>query len=172
MRRRDLLILGGVGVLAAAAGALLGPILSQSQAGAEDLGSATYPDLSGVPRRISELNARVLVCNFWATWCEPCREEVPLLIKIREKYAHKSVEVVGIGIDRAAKMRQFATEFQVPYPLLVADPRATELMRKLGNDAGALPFTVVRDRAGRIGYRHLGLLKEPALAGAIEAMLR
>src|SRR2546421_11679633 len=141
MRRRDLLILGGVGALAAAAGALLGPIMSQSQAGAADLGLATYPDLSGVARRISDLNASVVVCNFWATWCEPCREEVPLLVKIRQKYAANGVEIVGIGIDHAAKMRQFAMEFKIPYPLLVGGPAATGLMRKLGNDAGALPFT-------------------------------
>ena len=169
--RREALTMAAVAVAAAAAGALVGPLALQSQSGAAKLLSAVFPNLSGAPKRISDWRGSVLVCNFWATWCAPCREEVPLLVALRENYAAKGVEVVGIGIDNAAKIRQFSEDYRVTYPLLVADATAMELMRDLGNDAGGLPFTVVYDRQGAIGYRRLGLLREADLKRAIDGML-
>ena len=169
--RREALIVGAVGIAAAAAGVLVGPLALQSQSGAARLLSAGYPDLSGKQVRIGEWPG-VLVCNFWATWCEPCRAEVPLLLKLRRAYSGKGLEVVGIGIDNAAKMRQFAKDYGVDYPLLVADASAVDLMRDLGNPSGALPFTAVKDARGTIAYRHLGLLKEPDITQVIEGILR
>lgn len=169
--RREVLIVGAVGLAAAAAGALVGPLALQSQSGASDLLSAVYPDISGQRRPLAAWRGTVLVVNFWATWCAPCREEVPLLTALRQKYAAKGFEVVGIGIDNGAKIAQFSKEFRIPYPLLVADGSGVDLMRKLGNPSGALPFTVVQDRKGSIAYRRLGLLKGPEFQGVIEAML-
>ena len=172
MQRRDALILAGVGLAAAAAGVLLGPLILQSETGAAALHAASYPDTSGAIRPIDSWKGRVLECNFWATWCAPCREEMPLLVEMREKYAGNGVEIVGIGIDNAAKIRQFADEFRISYPLLVADSGGIDLMRKLGNRDGALPFTVVLDRHGAIAYRHLGLLKRGELEAALNAVVR
>jgi thiol-disulfide isomerase/thioredoxin len=169
--RREVLIVGAVGLAAAAAGTLFGPLALQSQSGAADLLSASYPDLSGRPRPIAAWRGTVLVCNFWATWCAPCREEVPLLMDARRKFAANGVEIVGIGIDHAANISQFVVEFKVPYPLLVADMAAIELMRKLGNKSGALPFTVIQNRAGAIAFRRLGILKQPELDQALDAIL-
>ena len=169
--RRETLVLGAVGLAAAAAGALVGPLALQSESGAADLLSARYPDITGKPRRILEWQGSVLVCNFWATWCEPCRQEVPLLLESRRKFLSRGVEVVGIGIDHAAKIIEFVKEFSIDYPVLIADPSAIELMRKLGNRAGGLPYTVIIGRAGAIGYRRLGLLKQPDLDKAVAEML-
>ena len=102
MQRRDALLLAGVGLAAAAAGVLVGPLVLQSRTGAAELQAASYPDISGAMRPIDGWKGLVLVCNFWATWCEPCREEVPLLQEIRQKYTGKGLEVVGIGIDNAS----------------------------------------------------------------------
>src|SRR5438105_15881432 len=115
-RRRDVLLLGAVGLAATAAGTVLGPVVLQSQSGAADLASAAYPDPSGRVWRLATWHGKVLICNFWATWCEPCRVEIPLLVSIRGRYASKGGEVVGIGIDQAIKIRRFANEFSVPYP--------------------------------------------------------
>lgn len=169
--RREILILGGVGVAAALIGAIVGPLVLQSESGAAELLSARYPDVTGKPRQLLEWRGKVIVCNFWATWCLPCREEVPLLVATRARYAPKGVEVVGIGIDNGDKIRQFVKDFGVDYPVLIADASSMDLMRKLGNQAGALPYTVVVDPRGAISYRRLGILRATDLQSVLERML-
>ena len=170
--RRDALIVGAVALAAAGAGGLAGALLLQSRSGAAALLSATYPDLTGRPRRLLEWQGRALLVNFWATWCAPCREEMPMLAEIRQIYAAKGAEFVGIGIDPAAKIAEFAKTYPVGYPLLVADAGAIELMRSLGNAAGGLPFTVVLDRQGAVGYRRLGPLSRPVVEQVLNSMLQ
>ena len=170
-RRREVLIFGAVGAAAAAAGVFFGPLALQSNDGAAELLASVYPDASGIPVAMKGWEGRVVVVNFWATWCEPCREEIPMLVGLRKKYAGNGAEVVGISIDQAAKVQQFAKSFGVTYPLLIAEGGGLDTMRKLGNKAGALPFTVVLDRTGMVAYRKLGLLRleelEPVLAGLL-----
>ncbi|HEX2567400.1 MAG TPA: TlpA disulfide reductase family protein [Burkholderiales bacterium] len=172
MRRREALILGAVGLGAAALGAVLAPVTLQRRRGEAALASARFSDLAGNTRLLADWHAPALVCNFWATWCEPCREEIPLLIGIRQKYGQNRVEVVGIGIDHADKMQQFANQYRIPYPLLSGQAGGPELMGELGNDAGALPFTIVRDMKGAIRYRHLGRLREGQLEPVLEGILQ
>jgi thiol-disulfide isomerase/thioredoxin len=166
--RREVLILGAAGIAAAAAGFLAGPLLLWEKGRGDDaLRSATLVDLAGKPRPVAEWDGQVLVWNFWATWCAPCREEVPLLIAVREKYKASGVEIIGIAIDNAAKVREFSLSFGISYPLLLAGTDGLELMRKLGNSAGGLPYTVVVDRQGKVVHRKLGALK----AGDLDAIL-
>jgi peroxiredoxin len=170
--RREALILGAVGAAAAGAGLFAGALLLQSRSGASALLSAAYPDLNGRSRRLLDWKGQVLLCNFWATWCAPCQQEMPMLSQLRQIYEPKGFEVVGIGIDSAAKIREFSKTNPVSYPLLVADAGAIDLMRSLGNAAGALPFTVVLDQAGTIAYRRLGLLERQDLEKALVGFLR
>lgn len=93
------------------------------------------------------------------------------MVELRQKYVAKSVEIVGIGIDRVDKMRLFAKDFRIPYPLLIGEPGGMELMSALGNDAGALPFTVVRDGKGAIRFRHLGRLRRGDLEPVLDGIL-
>jgi peroxiredoxin len=169
--RREVLTLCGVAVGASALGILVRPFFSQSQTGAAELRAANFPDQEGNSRRIVEWQGRVLLCNFWATWCEPCREEIPMLLRLRQKHAANGLEIVGISIDQAAKVKHFSASYQVSYPLLIADASALDLMRHLGNQAGALPFTVVLDRQGAIAYRKLGLLKAAELEPVLTALM-
>ena len=168
--RREALILGAAGVAAAAAGFLVGPILLRSMkaegggesgeggnaGGNAELRSATFADLSGKWRKLDEWQGKILVCNFWATWCAPCREEIPLLMAAREKYASAGVEIVGIAIDNALKVRDYTASLKISYPILLAEAKGLDLMRGLGNSAGGLPYTVVADRRGGVVHRKLG----------------
>ncbi len=163
LRRRELLVLGGTGLAAAGAGALVGVLALQSRSGAAELLAARFEDLEGRGRRLIDWQGRALLCNFWATWCAPCREEVPLLIAAKQQQPANGAEIVGIGIDSADKIREFAANFKINYPLLVADATAINLLRQLGNSAGALPFTVLIDRSGALAYRHLGVLSRQDL---------
>lgn len=175
--RREVLILGAAGVAAAAAGFLLGPLAlrtadgdgSGEGTGAADIAlrSATLVDLAGQARKLSEWRGRILVCNFWATWCTPCREEIPLLMAARTKYASSGIEIVGIAIDNAVNVRQFSTSFEISYPILLAEANGLDLMRKLGNTTGGLPYTVVTDRQGSVVRRKLGAFKH----GDLDAIL-
>jgi thiol-disulfide isomerase/thioredoxin len=164
--RRDSLILGAAGLAAAAAGFLVGPILLRSTdgqgageggAGAEAaMRTASLVDLTGKPVQLAQWLDRILVCNFWATWCAPCREEIPLLMAARAKYAPNGVETVGIAIDNGAKVRDYASSLNISYPIFLAEANGLELMRKLGNSSGGLPFTVITNRQGRVAHRKLG----------------
>lgn len=148
---------------------MVGAMLTQSASGAAKLLSASFPDLSGRVRRLSEWQGRVALFNFWATWCAPCREEMPLLDAAGRKFG---IPVVGIGIDQVDKIRQFAANVSVRYEVLVAGQEGIQLMRDLGNPAGGLPFTLALDRRGRIAGRKLGALSEAELEGMLKPLLR
>lgn len=179
--RREALILGAAGVAAAAAGFLVGPVLLQSASGGRGEGpgpedavlrSAKLFDLSGKPRQLAEWLDQPLVCNFWATWCAPCREEIPLLMSARQKYRETGLEIVGIAIDKAAKVGEFAASLKISYPILLAEADGLDLMRQLGNSSGGLPYTVVTDRRGSVVYRKLGAMKQADLDGILGTFSR
>lgn len=171
MNRREALIVGGVAVAAAAAGAVVGTLGLQSRSGAADLLGHRFLDLEGRPRRLIDWRGQVLAVNFWATWCAPCREEMPILEAAHQRYRDRGASVVGIGIDSASKMRDFAANVRVSYPLLVGDASTLDLMRAAGNPTGGLPFTVFLDRAGAIAQRKIGALHAEDLAKALEPLL-
>jgi thiol-disulfide isomerase/thioredoxin len=172
MDRRDALILGGAGFAAAAAGAVVGALALQSGSGAAGLLAAEFHDLDGRPRRLLEWKGKALLCNFWATWCEPCREEIPLLVAAKQKLPVSEVELVGIGIDSEAKIREFAKTYKMNYPILIADATAIGLLRGLGNRAGALPYTLLLDPSGAVSWRHLGPLTEAHLRQVLASFYR
>jgi thiol-disulfide isomerase/thioredoxin len=172
--RREALLLGLAGIAAAAGGFLVGPALLQPGRDREEefLRSASFPDLENRTRRLSEWRGKVLVCNFWATWCAPCREEIPMLVAAKRKYGPRGVEIVGIAIDNGAKVRQFSASFGISYPILLAEASGLELMRQLGNSGGGLPYTVIADREGALVHRKLGALKTAELDAWLEPLAR
>jgi peroxiredoxin len=170
MGRRDALTLAGAGIAAAVAGALAGAFVLQARSGAAELLGATFRNLDGEPRRLLDWQGRALLCNFWATWCAPCREEVPLLVAAKEKLPLYGTEIVGIGIDSAANIREFATKYRINYPLLVGEAAALTLLRSLGNRTGGLPYTVGLDRYGAITERRLGALQEMELRQVLASL--
>jgi thiol-disulfide isomerase/thioredoxin len=131
----------------------------------------SFPDLSGKSQAMSQWSGKVLVLNFWATWCAPCREEIPALMNVQHKYASRGVKIVGIAVDNVAKVRDYADKMSIDYVLLIAGIEALDLSKDLGNGTGVLPFTVVLDRSGRVAYSHAGALTEVLLGPILTPLL-
>jgi len=137
----------------------------------KDLHQLSLPDLAGKPQSLGQWQSRILLVNFWATWCEPCREEIPILVKMQTTYAGKGLQIVGISVDSVDKVVDFSLKFKINYPLLIAGYEAIELLRDLGNKSGSLPYTVILSRNGAILDAHLGGLTEPELEKLISKAL-
>ena len=127
--------------------------------------------LDGKPQTLLQYQGKVLVINFWATWCAPCREEIPALKKIQSKHAANGVEIVGIAIDNASKVKQYAEEMNIAYALLIGGVETLSVAKDLGNQGGVLPFTVVLDRAGTVAFTHAGALTEASLGAVLRPLL-
>ena len=107
---------------------------------------------------MSEWDGKVLVVNFWATWCPPCRKEIPEFIALQKEYGPRGLQFVGLALDDADRVRNFAATMKVNYPLLVGDDPVYAAASAYGNKAGVLPFTAIIDRQGRVIYTHAGEL--------------
>ena len=131
----------------------------------------SLPDTKGVEQPLAQWKGKVVVVNFWATWCVPCREEMPQFVRVQREFGGRGVQFVGIAIDQPDKIDAFAAELQLNYPALVGGYGAIELSKAMGNRVGALPFTVVIDRAGRVVQTQLGPLKESNLRSILAQLL-
>ena len=122
-----------------------------------------FPDAEGHEQPLSQWRGQVVVLNFWASWCAPCREEIPDFIALRTQHRANGVEFVGIAIDTSSNVAQFLQRLPVNYPILIGEGAAHNLARRLGNPSGALPYTIVLDRDGQVVLRHLGRLPRATL---------
>ena len=130
----------------------------------------TIPDMAGKPHQLREANGHERLFNFWATWCEPCRREIPLLNGLQQQYSAEGLQVVGIAIDERAAVQQFLKKTPMHYQLLVGEEGGYEAAQKFGM-ALALPFSVFADADNRIIAVKLGELHGDE-AAAIFANMR
>ena len=137
----------------------------------EQIYAARLADLTGGAQTLGQWQGQVLVVNFWATWCAPCREEIPGFVRMQERYGPRGLQFVGIAIDQPDKVAEFSREFHINYPLLVGGLETMELMRQAGNRAGVLPYTLVIARDGKLVSREPGGLKEARLERIIQPLL-
>ena len=156
--RREIIAFLGVGAAAGIAGWLLSTRGALPLGSAQELRSTQFTDLEGKARSLAEWEGRVRVVNFWATWCAPCREEIPMLVSLRDHLLASGVEFIGIAIDQAPKVAEFVRTARISYPILMAGAATFDLVRALGNPSGGLPFTVVLDKKGGVAHRNLGLV--------------
>lgn len=168
-------LLAGVAGLALAAGFAAATWLGQpgpSQPGAaESLLTVQLPDLQNRPQTLARHQGKVLVVNFWATWCPPCREEIPVFIEAQAKYGAKGLQFVGIALDNPQKVAAFAQEFGINYPVLTGGAEETEILRRLGNPGGGLPYTLVYGRNGQLLEKIIGGLDRARLEGLIQPLI-
>ena len=141
-----------------------------STAIAERVITARLTDLKGGPATLERWRGRVLVVNFWATWCAPCREEIPVFVRLQERHGGRGLQFVGIALDQPDKVAEFAHEFRINYPLLMGGLDTMELLRHAGNRAGVLPYTLIIDRRGNLVSREPGGIKEARLEGLIHPL--
>lgn len=133
--------------------------------------ATAYPDLDGRPTALSRWRGQVVAVNFWASWCPPCREEIPAFARVHEALRGRGFTVVGIAVEDAAPARAFAEQAGIPYPVLAGGFAALDEVRRLGNPGGGLPYTVILDRDGKVVSRHLGGLDEARLRRTVEPFL-
>ena len=140
--------------------------------GAATLLQLTLRDLTGEPQALSQWSNRLLLVNFWATWCAPCREEIPVLVRAQAAFSAKNLQTVGIAIDSAHEVSQFSTKYGINYPVLISGLESIDITRQLGNRAGALPFTVLISAKGELLLTHLGALTDRSIAATLQPHLR
>lgn len=134
---------------------------------ADALFASSFKDTSGTLQKFDDLKGKVAIVYFWATWCEPCLAEAPHLLALYESFKDKGLEVVGIAMDNADKVREFATKSKLTFKVVYGGREAMQLNKDLGNSLGAIPFMVVIDRDGKIVER----IKGEAKAGRIEGLI-
>lgn len=125
--------------------------------------SARFEDGEGASRSLGQFAGKVVVVNFWATWCSPCREEMPGFVKLQSKWEGRGVQFVGLAQDDAAKVAAFGRELGVNYPLWLGGAEVMDFSRRLGNHLGVLPHTVLLDGQGRVLESRIGVYPEAAL---------
>ena len=129
------------------------------------------PGLDGSKQDINQWQGKLVLVNFWATWCPPCLEEIPVFLSLRNKYAAAGFEVIGISIDDVSKVEQFRDTMQISYPLLDGEKNGMVLMHALGNNIGGLPYSVLFDRSGKAVETRSGPYQEQELIDLIDKLL-
>lgn len=156
MNRRDVL-------LAALSAAGLSACSNQFAASTDFWWQTSLTMLDGSTRPASGWHGQPLVLNFWASWCAPCVREMPVLEAFYQEHRTKGWNMLGIAVDQPAAALRFLQQHPVSFPMAILPESNTELMRKLGNTAAALPFSLQFDHAGNVVERHVGELSAQEL---------
>lgn len=133
--------------------------------------AASLANENGVKQILSQYKGKIVVLNFWATWCPPCREEMPELSQLHTEHLNKNVVVLGIAIDEVALVKEFTTETPVSYPLFAAEDEGMALAYDLGNDKGVLPYTVIIDANGNVVKTYFGRISKALLETTLTPLL-
>ena len=171
-RNRRMLV-AGVAAAAAAAGAGFAWWRKRPDAGddgaAQHLWTLSFQTPQGASLALAGLKGRPLLLNFWATWCPPCVEEMPLLEAFYRQNAAKGWQVLGLAVDQPSAVRNWLQRVPVTFPIGLAGLEGTELAKSLGNQVGGLPFSVVFGPDGQVRERRIGRVSDADLKAWVAA---
>lgn len=128
-------------------------------------------DADGQWRTLGDWQGKILVVNYWATWCPPCLEEIPAFVRLNRRYADAGVQFVGISIDSVDKIREFRSTKKIDYPLLIGSMEVMQATAAMGNAARALPFTLILDGQGVLRETKLGRYSETELEQRLSTLI-
>jgi thiol-disulfide isomerase/thioredoxin len=175
MNRRQWIIIVTISLLALLAGVLTSQWIYKTGLASDPAVKAFFanswrsPD--GKPIDTQKWQGKVLVVNFWASWCPPCVEEMPALDKLQQEFLQQNVLFVGIGIDSPSNIREFLEKTPANYPIVIGGLEGSNLSKQLGNTQGALPYTIIINTKGKATYSKLGKINEEDVRNAIKSAL-
>jgi len=175
MNRRQWIIIVAISFLALFGGVMTSQWISKTGLASEPAIKAFFanpwqsPD--GKTLDTQNWQGKVLVVNFWASWCPPCVEEMPTLDKLQKEFLQQNVLFVGIGIDSPSNIREFLSKTPVAYPIVIGGLEGSNLSKQLGNSQGALPYTIIINAKGKSTYSKLGKISEEDIRSAIKSAL-
>lgn len=144
---------------------------SQSRSDDQRRPDFTLPDVDGKMHSISEWDGKIVLVNFWATWCPPCRREIPGFIELKKAYADQGFEIVGVAIDDVDKVRDFIDRVGINYPVLHGQGNANRVAEAYGDTMNSLPYSALLDREGKIRFSGAGGLTKASLEKALKSLL-
>jgi thiol-disulfide isomerase/thioredoxin len=134
--------------------------------------ASTFSTVDGKRVSLGQWQDKVLVVNFWATWCGPCKEEMPIFDRLQQKFGANGVQFIGIAADSTAKVANFQKQLPVSYPLLPDEVGAIDFSKRLGNRLGLLPHTVVFAPGGGVVYAKLGVVEEREFSEILQKSIK
>ena len=175
MNRRQWIIIVGISLLALLAGVLTSQWIYKTGLASDPAVKAfltnNWQSPDGKPVDTQKWQGKVLVVNFWASWCPPCVEEMPTLDKLQQEFLQQNVLFVGIGIDSPSNIREFLSKTPVRYPIVIGGLEGSNLSKQLGNSQGALPYTIIINTKGKAIHSKLGKISEDDIRSAIKSAL-
>jgi peroxiredoxin len=171
-RLRMVLAVAALGVGAAALGFTFGRLLHAPAVEAPKTATDfALRDLAGKTYGLGAWRGKLVLLNFWATWCPPCRREIPLFIALQHRYQTQGLQIVGISVDNPEAVARYWQEMKINYPLLLADDGTFALMDAYGNTSGGLPYSVLIRPDGRIAAVKIGAYGEKELEELVKPLL-
>lgn len=175
MNRRQWISIAGISLLALLAGVVTSQWIYKTGLASDPAIKAFFANpwqtADGKPVDTTQWQGKVLVVNFWASWCPPCVEEMPTLDKLQDEFKSQNVLFVGIGIDSPSNIRQFLEMTPVSYPIVIGGLEGSNLSKQMGNSQGALPYTIIINSQGKSTSSKLGKISEEELRKSIKSAL-
>jgi peroxiredoxin len=152
-------------------GLLSSPLESASQTNQTKLPEFSLPDLSNQRHNIKEWQGKLLVINFWATWCPPCLKEMPEFVALQNEFSGKGLQFIGIALDDLEPVKEFVDSHKITYPILLGEDQGMKIAHDLGNIVNTVPFTVIVDKKGNIIKQKMGTLTREELLNVVSPLL-